>query len=183
MVKAMFEERKNFLTTPKCIFDYQKAWSAIRKDEEPQIEVEQFPTLSQSEQKELAFIDECLKMNHWKVKNARRKFIKATALFILFNSNSMDKMPLINDLTNCDLLVIDDFGADRQSDASRANLLTILDNRYDNMLKTVITTNLPFDELNKIEPRIASRLCEYGINIVLNSDDYRKNLKAMTRGR
>lgn len=61
---------------------------------------------------------------------------------------------------NVDCLIIDDYGTAKNTEFVRETLYTILDYRYENKKQTILTTNLNADELNKMEPRIYSRLCD-----------------------
>jgi len=56
------------------------------------------------------------------------------------------------------LLLLDDLGAERQSDWSATIVLAILSERIDYGLHTIVTSNLGLREIAKWEPRIASRL-------------------------
>lgn len=63
-------------------------------------------------------------------------------------------------------LIIDDFGAQQDTEWATAQLFAILDKRYDLSLPTLITTNLqPTD----IDPRVASRV-RAGIVVCSGSD-------------
>ena len=55
------------------------------------------------------------------------------------------------------MLVLDDFGTQNATDWAQEKLFQIINYRYINRFPTVITTNLP---LNEIEPRIRSRLLD-----------------------
>jgi DNA replication protein DnaC len=68
------------------------------------------------------------------------------------------------------LLIIDDFGAQQDTDWATAQLFSILNARYDAELPTLITTNLGAGNL---DPRIASR-CRAGI-VVCKGPDQRAN--------
>lgn len=68
------------------------------------------------------------------------------------------------------LLIIDDFGAQQDTEWATAQLFAILNARYDAELPTLITTNLTPEHL---DPRIASR-CRSGI-IMCKGPDQRAN--------
>jgi len=76
------------------------------------------------------------------------------------------------------LLILDDLGVEQATPFARAKLDEILDFRYINEGKTVITTNL---HPTKLERRIASRLKE-GTVALLECGDYRE-IKAKRRKR
>lgn len=58
-----------------------------------------------------------------------------------------------------DMIVMDDLGAEKTSDWSIQTLYTVFDQRYREMKKTIITSNLSLDEIaSRIGDRIASRI-------------------------
>jgi len=79
---------------------------------------------------------------------------------------------LFERVRNVDLLVVDDLGTENDTPWAQEKLFQILDHRYVNKRPTVITTNLPMDE---IEPRIRSRLLDGRLvkSIDINAPDYR----------
>jgi DNA replication protein DnaC len=72
--------------------------------------------------------------------------------------NDMGKS--MREFRNVDVLIIDDYGAQKNTDFVRETMFSILDNRYENNKTTIITTNLDNDELRNAEPRLFSRLME-----------------------
>lgn len=72
-----------------------------------------------------------------------------------------------------EMLVLDDFGAELQTDWAMSRLEEILDSRYRNLRATMVTTNL---NPTQLPPRLHSRFCERDIaQMVLNAgDDHRK---------
>lgn len=59
------------------------------------------------------------------------------------------------------LLVIDDLGAEKITDWSLSALYSILAGRIDELLPTIVTTNLGLSAIDAWEPRIASRLASF----------------------
>ena len=76
------------------------------------------------------------------------------------------------------LLILDDLGVEQSTPWARAKLDEIIDHRYINEARTVITTNL---DPGNLEPRVASRLRE-GIVALLKCGDYRE-IKAQMRAK
>ena len=82
-----------------------------------------------------------------------------------FNSESNDFADKIDEIKRCDLLLIDDIGAETASSWNRDEILgTILQYRMDNKKSTFFTSNLTLEELenhfilsNKTEEKIKSR--------------------------
>lgn len=73
-----------------------------------------------------------------------------------------------------DVLVIDDFGVQKDSDFNNRKLYDLIDNRYENEKLTLLTSNHPLEEWKKRgEGRLYSRLCEMTKEIQLKCPDYR----------
>lgn len=91
------------------------------------------------------------------------------------STNSEKK--IINDLVNMPLLIIDDMFASRDNNFSNRIMYEIIDKRIDWYRRpTVITSNYTISDINKINPRIASRLyspLQFEIRSV--KKDYREN--------
>lgn len=81
---------------------------------------------------------------------------------------------IIEQYSNCKLLVLDDLGAEKTSGWSLQTLYTIIDRRYREERQTIITSNLSLDELAaQVDDRIASRLSELCRVVVLTGRDRR----------
>ena len=66
---------------------------------------------------------------------------------------------IIDKYSNSPLLILDDLGAEKTTEWVLQTLYIILNNRYSNLKRTIITSNLSLDELrDKIGDRIASRI-------------------------
>lgn len=113
----------------------------------------------------------------YKYRKAQCAFIPMVELFVQLNEAAMDKgkLTLLEKYAGSfyDCICFDDLGAERLTDAKRENLYYIIDSRYRNMLPTIITSNFTINEINDVEPRIASRLSEMGDIIQFNGKDYR----------
>ena len=72
--------------------------------------------------------------------------------------DSGDSNPLIEGLKGCDLLVLDDLGAQKLTEWSVAKLDSIIDHRYLEEKRTIITSNYPLSETERIPERIADRI-------------------------
>lgn len=98
-----------------------------------------------------------------------------------------------NDILNCHVLVLDDFGAERVTEWAREQLLLILSERYDQHRCTIITSNFSLGELARrisegdaryadqrttTDPsgeRIASRIAEVCVRVHIDGPDRRLN--------
>lgn len=66
---------------------------------------------------------------------------------------------IIGKYSTVPFLVMDDMGVEKTSDWSMQTLYTIIDRRYREMRKTIITSNLTLDEIaRKLDDRISSRI-------------------------
>ncbi len=81
---------------------------------------------------------------------------------------------LLSALTSCDLLILDDLGAEKWTEWMESTLYTIIDERYRQMLPVVVTTNCSMEELeNQIGGRSFDRLVEICRFVRLEADSYR----------
>jgi DNA replication protein DnaC len=73
---------------------------------------------------------------------------------------------------NAGVLLLDDLGAEKETEWTQEQLYRVINHRYNEGLPTLIASNVPLDE---IEPRIASRIRDSRIGqvIVLTGPDYR----------
>jgi len=83
---------------------------------------------------------------------------------------------LMKNAETVNLLILDDLGAEKDSEWAGAKLDSLIDFRYENQRDTVFTTNLDIKELS---PRIASRLGEGNV-VNLETPDFRR-VKAIQR--
>lgn len=88
-----------------------------------------------------------------------------------------DKNAYLDSLSNYALLVIDDFGAERDSDYNADIVFQVIDARYRSGLPLIITTNLTMEELKRPKDiskhRIYSRLMEMCAMIEVKGADKR----------
>jgi len=77
------------------------------------------------------------------------------------NRGDADLLEHLEIITVCDLLVIDDLGAEKSTEWSREILQQIVDRRYRHCGPVIVTTNLRIAELEKrLEPRTWDRLVD-----------------------
>ena len=88
-----------------------------------------------------------------------------------FNDPELNFENRLNDIKKVKLLILDDFGTQNATSWAQEKLFQILNFRYINQLATVITTNVPLDE---IEGRIRSRLQDKTVHYLhISARDYR----------
>ena len=106
-------------------------------------------------------------------------FIKLTNALTGFDE---DKNAYIKSLNNYKLLIIDDLGAERQSDYMLEQVYNIIDSRYKNQQPLIITTNLSLSEIKEPKEikysRIYSRIIEMCVPIRFDGTDRRKEVSA-----
>ena len=75
-------------------------------------------------------------------------------------TNSMTEEEIIEKYSEADFLILDDFGVERTTDWSFQLLYIIINRRYDNMKKTVFTSNFSLGELAERlgDERLTSRI-------------------------
>jgi len=95
--------------------------------------------------------------------------IKAT-----FDDKRINADDVISEYSQLPLLVIDDLGAEKSTDWAKEILYLIIDNRYSDMLPTIVTSNLTPKELaEKLDDRLVSRLMEDTLIIKIEGKDHR----------
>lgn len=76
-----------------------------------------------------------------------------------FGGNEISEKGIIDKYGWADVLILDDLGVEKTSDWVLQTLYTIMDRRYREELRTVITSNLSIEEIQeKLDDRIASRI-------------------------
>lgn len=100
--------------------------------------------------------------------------------------NTQNKHDLYSEYTECGLLVIDDMGAERNSEYMNEILFNLIDERLKRQKPVVITTNLPQEFIAKPDgvsmQRIMSRIYERSILYLCKGNDRRrKSLKENNR--
>ncbi|MGW5478511.1 ATP-binding protein [Streptomyces sp. NPDC004008] len=77
------------------------------------------------------------------------------------------------------LLILDDLGAAKTSEWTEELTYRLINHRYEHMLPTLITTNLPTAELRiALGDRVASRLAEMTERVILTGPDRRRTAPA-----
>jgi DNA replication protein DnaC len=84
---------------------------------------------------------------------------------------------ILDSLKHCEILILDDLGAQNDTEWVRSILDMIIDYRYENEKETIITSNV--SDISELSPRIASRLSEGNVCKIL-MPDFRK-IKAVQR--
>ena len=88
------------------------------------------------------------------------------------------------DMARCPLLIIDDLGAAKSSEWTEEITMRLINRRYNEMLPTLVTTNLGMTDLRThIGDRVASRLTEMTDKVILDGPDRRRDIAAQRRSR
>ena len=90
-------------------------------------------------------------------------------------------------LTNCDLLILDDFGAEVRSNFVLSELTRLIEDRNTNNKSWIINTNLDFNAIEmEYDPRLMDRINEKASVFKLDAEEsfrYREAAKEMTVGK
>lgn len=74
-----------------------------------------------------------------------------------------------------DLLIIDEIGVQYGTDSERHILFEVINNRYEDLLPTILVSNLPMDELSEmLGERTVDRLLQGGTVLTFNWPTYRR---------
>ncbi|WP_241494816.1 MULTISPECIES: ATP-binding protein [Brevibacillus] len=93
-----------------------------------------------------------------------------------FNKNNDEsEQQIMKALLTCDLLILDDIGAEKVTDWVSDALFRVIDGRYRKQLPTFYTSNLKLSELDeKLGSRIYDRILETTIPVQNKATSYRK---------
>ncbi|MFI1382953.1 ATP-binding protein [Embleya sp. NPDC020886] len=81
----------------------------------------------------------------------------------------------MRELSRCPLLILDDLGAAKTSEWTEELTYRLVDHRYEYMLPTLFTTNLPIPRIRDVlGDRVASRLAEMTDRVILTGPDRRR---------
>ena len=93
-------------------------------------------------------------------------------------NSGFDKSEIVDNLRRYPLLVIDDLGAERNSEYSMETVYYIVDERYKSGMPMICTTNLSIDELKNpkdvTHKRIYERICEMCTPVLFSGASKRK---------
>jgi DNA replication protein DnaC len=108
----------------------------------------------------------------------RGAFVSMTSLLLDikqgYNGNKHSERELLRGLREIDLLLIDDLGAERLTDWSRAIISDLIAMRHSDMRPLIVTSNLDLDGISAaIDDRVSSRLAEMCEIVKLDGTDYR----------
>ena len=81
---------------------------------------------------------------------------------------------IIREYQKCSLLIVDDFGTEKETDWTAETIYNIINYRYEEAKPTLITTNANIEEFFEyFDERLASRLMEICTIIPVGGKDYR----------
>ena len=96
--------------------------------------------------------------------------------------NPQDREDFMTKLLTCKLLILDDFGMERQTDFAREQVFNIINGRYLSASPTVVTTNLSLRELKNpktmSDHRIYDRLLERCLPVCFGGESLRQEKAA-----
>ena len=100
-----------------------------------------------------------------------------TILNRLPSLSAADKEYYLNQFLNADLLILDDFGMERQTDYAREQVFNIIDGRYLTKRPLIVTTNLSLNHVKTTtdlaEKRIYDRVLELCVPVFFGGESQR----------
>lgn len=109
-------------------------------------------------------------------------FLKA-GQFANLMTDQKNKQEFINRVCSYDLLIIDDFGAERDTTFGREQMFNLIDTRMETGLPVVITSNLPFKEIWECQDgerrRVYDRIVKITTPVEFIGKSQRKIIAAM----
>ena len=116
--------------------------------------------------------------------------VKMTTFGTILNKlpgmSAQDKDWYLKGFLSCDLLILDDFGMERQTDYAREQVFNIIDGRYLSRRPLIVTTNLSLQELKHpkdlTQTRICDRILELCVPVCFDGESLRQE-KAKARMR
>lgn len=91
--------------------------------------------------------------------------------------SAVDKEYYLNEFKSCDLIILDDFGMERQTDYAREQVFGVIDGRYLAQKPLIVTTNLSLKEMKSATDlsvkRIYDRLLEMCVPVYFGGESLR----------
>ena len=98
-----------------------------------------------------------------------------------------NKLYYLDELKNCDLLILDDFGMERQTDYAQEQVFSIIDGRYLSRKPMIVTTNLRPQDMTQakelMERRIIDRILEVCVPLCFDGPSLRQRKAEETKER
>ena len=82
---------------------------------------------------------------------------------------------VLNQFCNIDLLILDEFGVQVGSEHEKLLLFRIINTRYENLMPTILISNLSALEIKNFEHRIYDRLKEGGFLLTFTGESMRRS--------
>lgn len=96
-----------------------------------------------------------------------------------FQTEYKNRLAILREISECDLLVIDDFGAERNTEFAQEAIFDIIDTRCTSCRPMIVTSNLKLDELQNPQDmnynRIYSRILERCVPVYVTGKSRRED--------
>ncbi len=129
------------------------------------------------------FLASCLGKSIMQAKDKLFKFITAPD-YMNVVGESYKREPGVADPSlvyrNCDLLVLDDIGAQMSKEWQQQEMFRLIDERMKNQKVTIYTSNYPLDKLN-LDERVKSRISAMSVMIQMPEESVREKQSAAAR--
>ena len=110
------------------------------------------------------FAAACIANALLEIKDIHEPTVRMTTFAQILNAlpamTAQDKERYLKKLLDCDLLILDDFGMERQTEYAREQIFHIVDGRYLRRKPLIVTTNLSLKELKKTSDMAQQRICD-----------------------
>ncbi len=104
--------------------------------------------------------------------------MRTTGELVLEVQSSQDRIGIINQICGPSLVVLDDLGAESETQSAAGIVYTAIDRRYQTGRPFIVTTNIPFEEIRTAtdsgKSRLYSRILERCIPVFVDGNDRRK---------
>lgn len=104
---------------------------------------------------------------------ATYQFIGATDYVHTVQAAFGNPKEIVRELVDSNVVVIDDLGAEKGTEAARSSLFYLTDQLYSRGRRVIVTSNQTPKEIHAFEPRIMSRLSEMCGLVELVAEDFR----------
>lgn len=130
------------------------------------------------------FFASCI-ANHLLLQGVSVILTNMSTIINYLTNNSVDKKEYMEKIKQCELLVIDDLGSERQTEYALEQVYNVIDSRYRSGKPIIVTTNIPLEEIKHPTPtgkavvdaqisRIYSRINGMTVPIAVVGDDTRE---------
>jgi len=121
-------------------------------------------------------------MSEFLGRGARGAFVSSIDYVLKVQQNFGNPSRIVEEFLELySFLLIDDLGAEKQTEGSRQAMFFLIDRFYSERRRLIVTSNMPAELHYREDPRVGSRLAEMCIFIELKEQDFRLRKAQETR--